>query len=130
LGKTLLFIQFRCQAQILILEILYVCLRLKLSPSLNLNKNQRFANSITFLFPGNEKFSVPPNRDGKEPVSNSEMSNFSQGQGNRRIARRRTQLYAAEMKKHWYLLRGVSNSQIRYFIEKQGRTRVFAEMYI
>src|SRR6056297_1031176 len=32
------FAQFLCQAQILILNILRVCLRLKFSPSLNLNK--------------------------------------------------------------------------------------------
>jgi len=37
--ETLLFAQFLCQAQILILEILQVFLWLKLSLSLNLNKN-------------------------------------------------------------------------------------------
>jgi hypothetical protein len=43
LCKTLPFVQFRRQAQILILEILHVCLRLKLSPFLILNKIERFS---------------------------------------------------------------------------------------
>jgi hypothetical protein len=38
-----LFAQFLRQAQILILKILNVFLRLKLSPSLNLNKNEHFS---------------------------------------------------------------------------------------
>jgi hypothetical protein len=43
LCKTPLFVRFLCQAQILILEILDVFLWLKLSPSLNLNKNIYFS---------------------------------------------------------------------------------------
>ncbi len=43
LCKTPPFVQFLCQAQILILEILNVCLWLKFSPSLNLNKIEHFS---------------------------------------------------------------------------------------
>ncbi len=43
LCKTPPFAQFRRQAQILILKILYVFLWLKLSPFLALNKIERFA---------------------------------------------------------------------------------------
>jgi hypothetical protein len=43
LCKTPPFVQFRRQGQILILEILHVCLRLKLSPFLILNKIERFS---------------------------------------------------------------------------------------
>jgi len=42
LCKISLFVQFLYQAQILILEIFNVCLRLKFSPSSNLNKNGPF----------------------------------------------------------------------------------------
>jgi len=42
-GKTLLFVQFLRQAQILILEILNVLLWLKFALSLNLNKNHGFS---------------------------------------------------------------------------------------
>jgi len=45
--KTLLFAQFWCQAQILILKILNVLLWLKFSPSLNLNKNEHFSKVST-----------------------------------------------------------------------------------
>jgi hypothetical protein len=53
------FVQFRCrprgmrrlflwaQAQILILKILNVCLWLKFSPSLALNKNKQFSKVLT-----------------------------------------------------------------------------------
>ncbi len=43
LCKTSSFAQFRRQTQILILEILNVFLWLKFSPSLNLNKIERFS---------------------------------------------------------------------------------------
>jgi hypothetical protein len=43
LCKTPPFAQFPCQAQILILKILNVFLRLKFSPSLNLNKIDHFS---------------------------------------------------------------------------------------
>ena len=43
LCKTPPFAKFRCQAQISILKILNVFLRLKFSPSLNLNKIERFS---------------------------------------------------------------------------------------
>jgi len=43
LCKTLLFARFQCQTQISILEILNVCLGLKSSPSLNLNKDEHFS---------------------------------------------------------------------------------------
>ena len=43
LCKLPLFTQFLCQDQILILEILYVFLWLKFSPSLNLSKNEHFS---------------------------------------------------------------------------------------
>jgi hypothetical protein len=43
LSITPLFVQLLCQANILTFEILYVFLCLKYSPSLNLNKNDRFA---------------------------------------------------------------------------------------
>ncbi len=45
LCKTPSFAQFLCQAQILILKILDVFLWLKFSPSLNLNKIERFAKA-------------------------------------------------------------------------------------
>src|SRR6056297_1059950 len=42
-NENRLFRQYLCQAQILILKILRVCLRLKLSPSLILNKKSWFS---------------------------------------------------------------------------------------
>jgi hypothetical protein len=48
--QTPLFAQFLRQAQILILKILTVFLRLKFSPSLNLNKNQHFAKVSPHIF--------------------------------------------------------------------------------
>ena len=56
LCKILPFAQFRCQAQILILEILYVFLWVKFSPSLNLNKIERFSK-VSLLIPG-YRFSI------------------------------------------------------------------------
>ena len=43
LWKTPLLARFPCQAQILTLEILNVCLWLKFSPSLNSNENEHFS---------------------------------------------------------------------------------------
>jgi len=43
LCKTPLFARFQCQTQISILEIPNVCLGLKSSPSLNLNKDEHFS---------------------------------------------------------------------------------------
>jgi len=51
LCKTPLFAQFLRQAQILILKILNVFLRIKFSPSLNLNKNQHSSKvSLIWIF--------------------------------------------------------------------------------
>ena len=64
LCKTPPFAQFRRQAQILILKILSVFLRLKLSPSLNLNKIEHFSK-VSFLLAkvyfGKNPANVPDN---------------------------------------------------------------------
>jgi hypothetical protein len=61
LCKAPLFAQFLRQTQILILKILNVFLRLKLSPSLNLNKNEHFSKvslrmSLTRNRPNSARF--------------------------------------------------------------------------
>jgi len=47
--ETALFIQFLRQAQISILEIFYIFLWLKFSPSLNLNKNYHFSKVSPYV---------------------------------------------------------------------------------
>jgi len=65
-------------------------------------------------------------------VSNSEMIIFPKGQGNRGIVLGRGTMHRAptdDFKRSLLFVLSISDSQIRYFIEKQCRTRVYAEAY-